>query len=73
MYTVPLVVLICLGVIAVAWSPLFALIVAVSLFVLFLVYRGMQPRADEKIVPPTGSAEEHEDETPTGAWGERRT
>lgn len=72
MYVVPLVVLVCLAVIAAAWSPLFALAIAVPLFVLFLVYVGMRPRADEKIEPPTGSAEVHEDETPTGAWGERR-
>jgi len=72
MYAIPLVVLGCLAVIAVAWSPLFALIIAVPLFVLFLAYVGMQPRTDEKIEPPTGSAEKYEDETPTGAWGERR-
>jgi hypothetical protein len=72
MYTIPLVVLICLGVIAVAWSPIFALIVAVPAFVLFLAFVGMRPRADEKIDPPTGSANKYEDETPTGAWGEKR-
>ncbi|HEX8689129.1 MAG TPA: hypothetical protein VF729_02680 [Solirubrobacterales bacterium] len=73
MYAIPLVVLACLAVIAVAWSPLFALVVAVPLFVLFLVYVGMRPRADQRIEPPTGSANEHEDETPTGAWGEQRS
>jgi hypothetical protein len=72
MYAIPLVVLVCLAVIAVAWSPLFAVLIAVPLFVLFLVVAGMRPRADEKIEPPTGSADKYEDETPTGAWGERR-
>jgi hypothetical protein len=72
MYAIPLVVLACLAVIAVAWSPVFALLIAVPLFVLFLIYVGMKPRADQRIEPPTGSAHEHEDETPTGAWGERR-
>jgi hypothetical protein len=72
MYVIPLVVLACLAVIAVAWSPIFALLIAVPLFVLFLVYVGMRPRADERVEPPTGSAHEHEDETPTGAWGEQR-
>lgn len=73
MYLIPLVVLACLAVIATAWSPIFALIIAVPLFVLFLAYVGMRPRADEKVEPPTGSANKYEDETPTGAWGERRT
>jgi hypothetical protein len=72
MYVIPLVVLACLAVIAVAWSPLFALVIAVPLFVLFLVFVGMRPRADEKIESPTGSANKYEDETPTGAWGEKR-
>ena len=72
MYVIPLVVFICLGVIAVAWSPISALIIAVPLFVLFLAFVGMRPRADEKIEPPTGSAHKYEDETPTGAWGEKR-
>lgn len=73
MYVIPLVVLACLAVIAVAWSPIFALLIAVPLFVLFLVYVGMRPRADERIEPPTGSAREHEDDVPSGAWGERRS
>jgi hypothetical protein len=72
MYVIPLVVLACLAVIAVAWSPIFALLIAVPLFVIFLAYVGMKPRADERVDPPTGSAEEHEDETPKGAWGEQR-
>lgn len=72
MYVIPLVVLACLAVIAVTWSPIFALIVAVPLFVLFLAFVGMRPRADERIESPTGSANKYEDETPTGAWGEER-
>lgn len=72
MYLIPLVVLACLAVIAVAWSPIFALLIAVPLFIVFLAYVGMRPRADERIEPPTGSAGEHETETPTGAWGEER-
>jgi len=72
MYVVPIVILVFLAVIAVAWSPLFAVILAGAAFVLFLVYAGMRPRADEKIEPPTGRAGKYEDETPTGAWGEAR-
>lgn len=72
MYVVPIVVLVLLAVIAVAWSPLFALIVFVPLFIAFLVYVGSRPRADERIEPPTGSAHRHEDDTPKGLWGEPR-
>lgn len=72
MYAIPMVVLACLAVIAVAWSPIFALIIAVPLFILFLAFVGMRPRADERIESPTGSANKYEDETPTGAWGEER-
>jgi hypothetical protein len=72
MYAIPLVLVIVLALIAVAWSPLFALVIAAVLFFLFLVYVGMRPRADEKIDPPTGSAGKYEDETPRGAWGEPR-
>jgi hypothetical protein len=42
MYVVPLVVLVCLAVIAVAWSPIFALVIALPLFVIFLIYAGME-------------------------------
>lgn len=72
MYVVPLVILILLAIVAVAWSPVFAVILAGAAFVLFLAYVGMRPRADEKIEPPTGRAGKYEDETPTGAWGESR-
>lgn len=72
MYVVPVILLILLAAIAVAWSPLFAAIVAVPAFLLFLAYAGLRPRADEKLEPPTGSAGKYEDETPKGAWGEPR-
>jgi hypothetical protein len=72
MYIIPLVLLILLALVAVAWSPIFAVVIAAILFVAFLAYIGLRPRADEKITPPTGSAEKYEDDTPTGAWGEPR-
>lgn len=72
MYVIPLVLLILLAVVAVAWSPVFAVVIAAIGFVAFLAYVGLRPRADEKITPPTGSAEKYEDDTPTGAWGEQR-
>ena len=72
MYVIPIVVLVLLALIGVVWSPLFALIIAVPAFLLFLVYTGMRPRADERIEPPSGHAGKYEDETPRGAWGEPR-
>lgn len=72
MYAIPLAALILLALVAVAWSPIFAVIVAVPLFVTFLVYVGMSRRADEKIDPPTGPPRTVESDTPKGAWGEPR-
>lgn len=72
MYTILFVSLVLLALISVAWSPIFALIVAGALFLLFLAYIGLRPRADQEIEPPTGSAEKYEDDTPKGPWGEPR-
>lgn len=72
MYVIPLVLLVLLAVVAVAWSPVFAVIFAAIGFLAFLAIVGLRPRADEKIEPPTGSAHKYEDETPKGAWGEPR-
>lgn len=74
MYFIPLALFIVLGMIAVAWSPIFALIIFVPAFIAFLVYVGANRRADEKLAPPEqpGRQPQHENETPTGAWGERR-
>lgn len=74
MYAIPLVLLIVLALIAVAWSPLFALIVFVPAFIAFLAYVGMSRRADQKVAPPQAAATgpSHEDGSDTGLWGERR-
>jgi len=74
MYFIPIVLFILLGLIAVAWTPIFALIIFAIGFALFLGYVAMKPRADEKLAPPEqpGRQPQHENETPTGIWGERR-
>jgi hypothetical protein len=72
MYWVPIVMVFLLALIAVAWSPVFALIIAVPAFIGFLVYIGLRPRADGRLETPRGSAGRHEDETPKGMWGEPR-
>jgi hypothetical protein len=74
MYIVPLVLIIILALIAVAWSPIFALIFFVVGFVAFLAYAGLSRRADEKLAPPEqpGRQPQHENDVHTGVWGERR-
>jgi hypothetical protein len=74
MYLIPIVLIVFLALIAVAWSPIFALVVFAIGFLAFLTYVAMRPRADEKLSPPEqpGHQAHHEDETPTGIWGERR-
>ena len=74
MYVIPLVLIVLIGLVAVAWSPIFALIFFVIGFVAFLAYAGISRRADEKLAPPEqpGRQPQHENETPTGIWGERR-
>jgi len=74
MYLIPLALIILLALVAVAWSPIFALIFFVIGFVAFLVYAGLSRRADEKLAPPEqpGRQPNHENDVPTGAWGERK-
>jgi len=74
MYFIPIVLIILLALIAVAWSPIFAVIIFGIGFIAFLAWAGANRRADEKLAPPEqpGPQPHHEDETPTGIWGERR-
>ncbi len=75
MYLIPLALIVLLALIAVAWSPIFALIFFMIGFVAFLAYAGLSRRSDEKLAPPErpGRQPQHENEVPTGPWGERRT
>jgi hypothetical protein len=50
MYLVPLLVIILLAIVAVAWSPIFAVIAFAIFFVLFLTYVGLGRRADQGAV-----------------------
>jgi Flp pilus assembly protein TadB len=75
MYVIPLIVLILLGLVAVAWSPIFALIFFAIFMVGFFAFIGMRPRADQQLdhrqeLPNQGPP--HEDGEDTGLWGERR-
>ncbi len=72
MYAIPLVLIVVLALIATAWSPIFAVIIAVPAFVLFLAYVGMSRRSDEKIESPVGPPRTVESDEPKGMWGEPR-
>jgi hypothetical protein len=50
MYVVPLIVIILLAIVAVAWSPIFAVVIFAIFFVLFLAYVGFSRRADQGVV-----------------------
>jgi hypothetical protein len=78
-YVIPIIVLALIVVVGTAWSPIFALIIAVPAFALFLAYVGMSRRTDEKAPPPNApagtrdAAEEEDRSGPSGGlWGERR-
>jgi len=72
-YVIPILALVAVIVVGTAWSPIFALLIAVPLFVLFLAYVGFSRRADEKVATPSGSPQSGEgSEESGGIWGERR-
>jgi hypothetical protein len=61
-YVLPIVLIVLLAVVAAAWSPVFAVVVAALLFVAFLAYAGLRPPAGEKIEPSSGRAGVGEDD-----------
>jgi len=76
-YVILIIALVIVIAISSAWSPIFALIIAVPLFLLFLAYVGFSRRADEKIEAPRrgAPASGEGDSAPAhgGVWGERHT
>jgi hypothetical protein len=74
MYLIPIVILVILALIAVAWTPIFALIFFVIFMIGFFVYIGMSRRSDEQITPPQvpGQTTASGDDEDAGLWGERR-
>jgi MFS superfamily sulfate permease-like transporter len=73
MYLLFLFVLIVIGIVSVAFTPIFGVIIAAVGFVVFLVWNSMQPRADEKSSAPEETAarpQTREAEGPKGAWGQ---
>lgn len=74
MYVVLILVLAFAIVISAVWSPIFALIIAVPLFVVFLAYVGFSRRADETETGPSGapaSGEGGGEHQHAGIWGEK--
>lgn len=72
MYVVPIVVLFVVIVIATVWTPVFALVIAIPLFLLFLAYVGFSRRADQKVTPSSGEPASGEGEASGGIWGEKK-
>jgi hypothetical protein len=70
-YVIPIVVLALVIVIGAVWSPIFALVIAVPLFLIFLAYVGFSRRADQTSPPSSGEPATGEGEG-GGIWGERR-
>jgi hypothetical protein len=71
MYVIPIVALALVIVIGTAWSPIFALIIGVPLFLIFLAYVGFSRRADQ--APTRSSGEPASGEgADGGVLGEKR-
>ena len=71
MYVVPIVALALVIAISAAWSPIFAFIIAVPLFLIFLAYVGFSRRADQSARPSSGKPVSGEGDS-GGMWGEKR-
>lgn len=72
MYVVPIVALAIVIAIAAVWTPVFALVIAIPLFLLFLAYVGFSHRADQKVTPSSGEPASGEGEASGGIWGEKK-
>src|SRR4051812_50144961 len=74
MYWIPLLIVALICVIGVAWSPIFAFVLAIPALLVFFGYVGFSRRADqtERGVPGDESAVPQSDSTTEGIWGERQ-
>jgi len=71
LYVIPIVALALVIVIGTAWAPIFALIIAVPLFLIFLAYVGFSRRADQTQRQSSGEPASGEGDG-GGVWGEKR-
>jgi len=75
MYVIPLIAFLFLGLVAVAWNPIFALVAFVLFMIGFFTVIGLRPRADEQMDSTQqlpNQKPRHEEDRDTGLWGERR-
>lgn len=72
MYVIPIIALVIVIAIGTAWAPIFAFIIAVPLFLLFLAYVGFSRRADQKAPAPGGAPTADEGGATGGIWGEKK-
>ncbi|MFL5899816.1 MAG: hypothetical protein ACJ75S_01245 [Solirubrobacterales bacterium] len=72
MYVIPIIVLAVVIAISAVWSPVFALVIAIPLFLLFLAYVGFSRRADQKVATPSGKPASGEGDAAAGVWGEKK-
>jgi len=70
-YVIPIIVLAIVIAIGTVWTPIFAFVIAVPLFLLFLAYVGFSRRADQKVSVPNGAPASGEGEEAGGIWGEK--
>jgi hypothetical protein len=73
MYWIPLLAIVLLGLLAVAWNPIFALVIFALFIVGFFAFVGMRRSAEGQAEAPeqAGAPERAEPES-GGIWGERR-
>jgi len=73
MYVIPIVALALLVAIGAVWSPIFALIIAVPLFLLFLAYVGLSRSSfeGEESSPAVPGRGEGADDRRRGFWGQK--
>lgn len=72
MYVILIIVLAVVIAISAVWSPVFALVIAIPLFLLFLAYVGFSRRADQEATAPSGQPASGEGEATGGIWGEKK-
>jgi hypothetical protein len=72
-YVIPILIALFLVIaVGVVWAPIFALIIALPLFAIFLGYVGLSRRADETVHSSvTGEPRSEESGTAGGIWGEK--
>jgi Sec-independent protein secretion pathway component TatC len=72
MYVIPTIVLAVVIAISAVWTPIFALVIAIPLFLLFLAYVGFSRRTAQEGTAPSGEPASGEGGAAGGIWGEKK-